>query len=54
MYKIVFEYCDEYSHGKWNRQQCIVSSLQECIEIYGLGYDCDYRIISIEKLDDER
>lgn len=48
---IVFEYCDEYSHGKWNRQECVVSSVQECKKIYGLGIDCDYRIISIEEVE---
>ena len=50
MYKIVFEYADSYSNWQWRRQECIMSSLQECIKIYGLGYDCDYRIISMEKL----
>ena len=52
MYKIVFEYADSYSNWQWRRQECIMSSLQECIKIYGLGYDCDYRIISMEKLND--
>ena len=52
MYKIVFEYADSYSNWQWRRQECIMSSLQECIKVYGLGYDCDYRIISMEKLDD--
>ena len=53
MYKIVFEYADQYSNWEWRRQECIVSSLQECIKIYGLGYDCDYRILSCEKLEDK-
>lgn len=48
MLKIVFEYRDEYSHGKWNKQECIVSSVEECKRIYGLGIDCEYRIISVE------
>ena len=52
MYRIVFEYADSYSNWQWRRQECIMSSLQECIKIYGLGYDCDYRIISMEKLND--
>lgn len=52
MYKIVFEYADSYSNWQWRRQECIMSSLQECIKVYGLGYDCDYRIISMEKLND--
>lgn len=48
MKRIVFEYRDAYTNGKWNRQECVVSSLKECIEIYGLGFDCEYRIISVE------
>lgn len=50
MLRIVFEYCDRYTNGKWNRQECVVSSLKECMEFYGLGIDCDYRIISIEEV----
>jgi hypothetical protein len=50
MLKIKFEYRDEYSNGKWNKQECIVSSVQECKRIYGLGVDCEYRIISIEEV----
>lgn len=53
MYKIIFEYMDLYSNGKWNKQECIMSSVQECIDTYGLGKDCDYRIISVERIDNE-
>lgn len=52
MYKITFEYRDAMSNWEWRRQSCIMSSIEECIEVYGLGIDCDYRIISIEKLED--
>lgn len=48
MKRIVFEYRDAYSHGKWNTQECVVRSMAECIRIYGLGVDCEYRIISVE------
>lgn len=48
MYNIEFEYCDQYTNGEWRRQRCTVSSIAECIKIYGLGVDCDYRIISVE------
>lgn len=51
MLHIVFEYKDKYTNGKWNRQECYVSSLQKCIELYGLGVDCDYRIISITEME---
>lgn len=47
MVHIVFEYADAMSNWEWRRQECIVSSVEKCKEIYGLGIDCDYRIISI-------
>ena len=50
MVKVVFEYMDRYTNGEWNRQRCIVESVEECKEIYGLGIDCDYRIISVEEV----
>lgn len=53
MVKIIFEYRDTYSNWQWRRQQCIMSSVEECIKVYGLGVDCDYRIISCEKLEDK-
>ena len=50
MLEIEFEYCDKYTNGKWNKQSCTVSSVKECKEIYGLGIDCDYRIISVKEV----
>ena len=50
MLHITFEYRDALSHGNWNRQECCVSSVQKCKEIYGLGVDCEYRIISVEEV----
>ena len=50
MIRVKFEYRDEMSNWEWKRQECVVSSLEECKKIYGLGIDCDYRIISVEKL----
>lgn len=50
MLHIVFEYADRMSNWEWRRQECIVSSLEECKKIYGLGIDCEYRIISVEKV----
>lgn len=49
MVKVKFEYRDEMSKGEWREQECIVSSVKECKEIYGLGIDCEYRIISVEE-----
>lgn len=50
MFRIKFEYRDDYSKGKWNQQECVCSSVAECKKFYGLGIDCEYRIISIEKI----
>lgn len=47
MLHIVFEYKDAYSNGKWNRQECHMRSVEECKKIYGLGVDCEYRIIEV-------
>ena len=49
MVKVKFKYRDELSKGQWREQQCVVSSVQECIEIYGLGIDCEYEILSVEE-----
>ena len=51
MLKIKFEYKDKYCiDGKWSQQQCTMNSVEECIEFYGLGKDCEYRIISTEEV----
>lgn len=50
MLHIKFEYRDEMSYPNWKEQECIVRSIQECKELYGLGIDCEYQIISIEEV----
>lgn len=50
MLHITFEYADAMSNWEWRKQECTVSSVQECKRIYGLGIDCDYRIISVEEI----
>ena len=50
MYKIDFEYKDKFSNGNWNKQSCIMESVEECKKFYGLGVDCEYRITNIEKI----
>lgn len=50
MVKVKFEYKDEMSKGEWRQQECIVSSVQECKRIYGLGIDCEYRIIEVKEI----
>ena len=53
MVKVKFKYRDYLSNGKWNEQQCVVSSVSECIKLYGLGIDCDYEIVSTEEIKKE-
>lgn len=50
MKKIKFKYKDSLSNGNWNEQECIVSSIDECKRIYGLGIDCDYQILSVQEI----
>lgn len=50
MLRIDFEYADELSNWHWCKQSCIVNSVEECKKIYGLGVDCDYRIINVEEV----
>lgn len=50
MYKITFEYRDEMSNWQWRRQSCVMSSVEECKKVYGLGVDCEYRIIEVEQI----
>ena len=51
MVKIKFEYRDEMSNWKWKEQECIVRSVEECKRIYGLGIDCDNRIIEVKEIE---
>ena len=48
MKRITFRYADAMSNWQWRTQTCTVSSVAECIKIYGLGDDCDYEILSVE------
>lgn len=50
MLEIKFEYRDEMSNWEWRQQSCIMSSIKECKEVYGLGVDCDYRILSVKEV----
>lgn len=52
MFRIKFKYADKYSNWQWREQECVVSSVSKCIEIYGLGVDCDYKILSVEKIEE--
>ena len=50
MLHIIFEYADAMSNWEWRRQECICKSFKQCKEFYGLGFDCEYRIISIKEV----
>lgn len=52
MLKITFEFKNIFSHGHWQKRECEVESVEECIKIYGLEVDDDieYRIIKIEEI----
>ena len=50
MVRIVFQYRDEMSKGEWREQECVMQSVKHCVEWYGLGVDCEYRIISVEEV----
>lgn len=47
MIQVTFKYKDAYTHDEWNEQSCIVESVSQAIKIYGLGIDCEYKIISV-------
>lgn len=54
MVRVVFEYADALSKWEWRRQSCVVSSVDECKRIYGLGIDCEYKIISVERIEENK
>lgn len=53
-YLVKFKYADSLSNWEWRDQSCVVSALgsddavKKCKDLYGLGIDCKYRIISVE------
>ena len=52
MKEITFRYKDELSNWEWRTQHCTVSSVEECIRIYGLGVDCEYEILEVKEVKD--
>lgn len=53
-YRIVFAYADSASRWEERTQECLLygkdkyDALQKCVNLYGLGIDCEFRIISVE------
>ena len=50
MKRITFKYKDKYTHGEWRTQMCEMESVAQCIEMYGLGEDCEYEIVKVEEV----
>ena len=56
-FEVIFQYCDKYTNGKWNTQHCVLDAAtayeaeKKCKSLYGLGVDCDYRIISAKEIE---
>ena len=54
MVEITFRYADAMSNWEWRTQHCVVSSVEECIRIYGLGTDCEYEILEVKEIDNNK
>lgn len=52
MLRIKFKYQDQYTKpGEWSEQECVVDSIKECIELYGLDQPgVRYKIISVKEV----
>lgn len=52
MLHIKFRYKDIYTkEGSWSEQECVMSSVKDCIATYGLDNpDVEYQIISVEEV----
>ena len=54
MKRITFRFRDAESQWKWKTQHCTMESVDECLKMYGLGFDrdCEWEILEIEEIDD--
>lgn len=52
MKRIKFRYKDRYTKpGQRSEQECVMSSVCECIEFYGLDQpDVEYQVVSVEEV----
>ena len=51
MVHVKFKYRDQLSGWEWREQECTVSSVDQCISIYGLNQgDVEYEILSVTQL----
>ena len=55
-YEVKFKYADAHSNWEWRNQSCTIYGRDEyearmkCADLYGLGSDCDYQIISVKEI----
>lgn len=50
MVRVRFKYRDEWCRdGKWNEQECLVRSVDECKKIYGLD-QCEHEILEVREV----
>ena len=54
MLSITFRYADALSNWEWRTQHCVVSSVEECKRIYGLGVDCEYEILEVKEIENNK
>lgn len=54
MVEVTFRYKDELSKWEWRTQHCVVSSVEECKRIYGLGIDCEYEILEVKEINNNK
>ena len=54
MLSITFKYRDALSNWEWRTQHCVVSSVEECKRIYGLGVDCEYEILEVKEIENNK
>lgn len=53
---IKFQYADEMSKWEWKDQSCSLyakdesEAVNKCVNLYGLNYGCDYRIVSVKEV----
>lgn len=50
MVEVTFEYADKQSNWQWRRHHCTVESVEKCIYLYGLGENCEYRILEVKEV----
>ena len=54
MVEVTFRYKDELSKWEWRTQHCVVESIEECIKFYGLGIDCEYEILEVKEVENNK